>query len=86
MCICLYVCKCVCVCVCVRVCVCMYVCTMYVRMYIRVYVCMCVYNLLQCPQVPGCERSAMMQAFSEFMLRELGIEQDKFDVSVRDWK
>ena len=32
-------------------------------------------------QVPGCERSAMMQAFSEFMLRELGVEQDEFDVS-----
>lgn len=35
--------------------------------------------------VPGCERSALMQAFSEFMLRGLGVEQDKFDVSVRDW-
>ncbi|XP_065916523.1 EGF domain-specific O-linked N-acetylglucosamine transferase-like isoform X2 [Dysidea avara] len=29
--------------------------------------------------VPGCETSAMMQAFSEFMLREMGIEQHEFN-------
>ena len=33
-----------------------------------------------CVQVPGCETSAMMQAFSEFMLREMGIEQHEFNV------
>ena len=55
--------------------------------YVHAYMCVYTYTckFLRCLQVPGCERSALIQAFSEFMLRGLGVEQDEFDVSVRDW-